>query len=398
MRVLQINSVCGIGSTGRIATDLHKTLIDKGHESIIAFGRAEPLNCDNSIRIGTRMDNYTHVLKTRVFDSHGLGSTYATRNFIEKLEEIKPDLIHLQNIHGYYINYKILFEFLKTANIPIVWTLHDCWAFTGHCAHFDYFCCNRWMNGCYNCPQKGNYPTSVFMDASKRNYLIKKETFTGVKNLTIVSPSNWLADLVRQSFLRHYPIKVINNGIDLNVFKPTESTFRQIYGLEDQTILLGVANVWEERKGFDYFIQLANFLDKSFQIVMVGLTDKEKRGLPKNIIGITRTKSSKELAEIYTAADVFLNPTLEDNFPTTNLEALACGTPVITFDTGGSIESIDDTCGRIVNRGNADELLETVLQTIDRRYDSDMCRLRSKLFDKYDRFEDYLKLYNGVAQ
>lgn len=401
MKVLQINSVCGVGSTGRIATDLHKSLVDKGHESIIAFGRGEPLNCDNAIRIGTRLDNYTHVLKTRVFDGHGLGSAYATRKFIEQLDDIHPDLIHLQNIHGYYINIEILFEYLKTANIPVVWTLHDCWSFTGHCAHFDYIGCDRWKDGCYDCPQTGNYPTSIVLDASKGNYMIKKKAFTGVKNLTLISPSRWLAELVRQSFLQDYPVKVINNGIDLNVFKPTESTFRQKYGLQEKTIVLGVANVWEERKGFDYFMQLANLLDAKFQIVMVGLTEKEKKGLPKNIIGITRTKSAKELAEIYTAADVFVNPTLEDNFPTTNLEALACGTPVITFDTGGSPEALDEEYGFVVRSGDIQGVkrdIETICHVGKKKYSERCLRRAGDRFGKNERIADYLHLYADIAE
>jgi putative colanic acid biosynthesis glycosyltransferase len=213
MKVLQINSVCGIGSTGRIATDIHDILIEQGHESYIAYGRDLPKNCENAIRIGTKIDNYTHVAKTRLLDKHGFGSIKATKEFINKVIDINPDIIHLHNIHGYYINIEILFDYLKEANKPVVWTFHDCWSFTGHCAYFDYVGCNKWKTGCYSCPEKKAYPSSLIFDNSKNNYINKKEIFTVVKNLTIVTPSQWLANLVQESFLNEYPVKVINNGI-----------------------------------------------------------------------------------------------------------------------------------------------------------------------------------------
>ena len=217
MRVLQINSVCGVGSTGRIATDIHSMLIQKGYESYIAYGRDLPKNCTASIKIGTKLDNYIHVALTRALDKHGFGSIKATRNFIKKVDQLDPDIIHLHNIHGYYINIKVLFDYLKKSGKPVIWTLHDCWSFTGHCAHFDYAGCNKWTTGCHNCPEKSSYPASIFFDNSRVNYQMKKEIFTGVKDLTIVTPSKWLANLVKQSYLKEYPVKVINNGIDLEV-------------------------------------------------------------------------------------------------------------------------------------------------------------------------------------
>ena len=218
MKVLQINSVCGIGSTGRIATDLHSILKEQGHESYIAYARDEAKNCDNAIKIGNKTDNYVHVAQTRLFDKHGLGSYYATKKFIKQIEELNPDIIHLHNMHGYYINIQLLFEYLKKANKPVVWTLHDCWAFTGHCSHFDYIGCKQWKSKCVQCEQKKEYPKNIAISRVKKNYEMKNLLFNGIKNMTIVTPSQWLADLVQQSFLKDYPIKVINNGIDLNVF------------------------------------------------------------------------------------------------------------------------------------------------------------------------------------
>lgn len=396
MKVLQINSVCGIGSTGRIATDIHSMLIVQDYENYIAFGREIPKYSNNTIRIGTKLDNYAHVAKTRLIDKHGFGSKKATIKFIEKVKRLDPDIIHLHNIHGYYINIDILFDYLKESNKPVIWTLHDCWAFTGHCVHFDYVGCKKWIDGCYDCPEKNSYPASLIIDNSKSNYIKKKEIFTGIKNLTVVTPSNWLADLVKQSFLNEYPVKVINNGIDLDVFKPINSDFRENHNANDKFIILGVANVWNRRKGLDYFIELSKRLNFDEIIIIVGLTEKQKSQLPDNIIGINKTKNTKELAEIYTAADVFINPTLEEVMGMTNVEALACGTPVITFQTGGSVECIDFNTGFIVKKGNIEELLSAIkkIKLVGKNVFIKECIKRAKkLYDKKHRFNDYINLY-----
>lgn len=396
MKVLQINSVCGIGSTGRIATDIYKVLKEEGHDGYIAFGRDFPKSCDAAIRIGSKFDNYRHVAMTKLFDRHGFSSKKATRDFLDKVEGLDPDVIHLHNIHGYYINVELLFEYLKRANKPVIWTMHDCWPFTGHCSYFDYANCDKWKTKCYSCPQKKEYPTSVFMDNSIDNYKRKKEIFTGIKNMTIVTPSNWLAELVKESFLKEYPIRVINNGIDLDVFKPTKGDFREKHNLKDKFIILGVANIWEKRKGYEYFLSLSKQLKKDEAIVMVGVTEKQKNQLPSNIVGITRTSNVEELAEIYSVADVFINPTLEDNFPTTNLEALACGTPVITFNTGGSVESVNKNPEFVVEKGNFGELLDKIdrIKKMSKLSYSEKCLERSaSLYNKKDRFKEYIELY-----
>lgn len=397
MKVLQINSVCGIGSTGRIAMDLHEILIEQGHESYIAFGREEPQNCDTAIRIGSPLDNYGHAVLSRIFDRHGFGSITATNKFVRKVEALDPDIIHLHNIHGYYINIEILFDYLKHSNKPVMWTLHDCWSFTGHCSYFDYVGCDKWKSECHDCSQTKVYPSSILLDASRENYRKKKELFTGLRNMTIVTPSNWLANLVKESYLNEYLVQVINNGIDLEVFRPTKSDFREKNGLQNKFVILGVASVWEKRKGFEYFIELSKSLKGDEMIVIVGLTEKQLKNLPQNIIGITKTNSKRELAEIYSAADVFLNPTLEDNFPTTNLEALGCGTPVITFNTGGSIESIDELCGFVVERRNINALTETILKCKQNIFDRKSCVERAKSYEKNYIFSEYLRRYKEVC-
>jgi putative colanic acid biosynthesis glycosyltransferase len=398
MIILQINSVCGVGSTGRIATDIHAILEEKGHESYIAYGRGNPIKCNSSIKIGNNLDNYMHVAKTRILDMHGFGSKRATKGFIEKIKLLNPDVIHLHNIHGYYINVELLFEYLKSVDIPVIWTLHDCWAFTGHCAYFDYSGCNCWkVGGSHKCIQKKSYPTSLLLNNSTNNYKRKRKSFTGVKNLTIVTPSKWLAEIVKQSFLSEYPVTVINNGIDLDVFKPCESIFKKEYNLRNKFIILGVASVWDNRKGLGYFIQLSKEIKNDEVIVLVGLTEQQIKTLPKNIIGISKTNSAHELANIYSCADVFINTTLEDNFPTTNIEALACGTPVVTFRTGGSVESIDKSCGIVAEKGNVQQLIDAICKIKSKMLNIENCVKKGNSFDKNKRFSEYLDLYKQIT-
>lgn len=392
MKVLQINSVCGYGSTGRIAVDLYHTLKQNGYDSMIAYGRGSTPEDVNAIRIGSDLNVMVHGVMSRLTDKHGFYSKRATKELICKIKDYDPDIVHLHNLHGYYLNIEELFHYLEESNKPIVWTLHDCWSFTGHCAYFDFVNCNKWKTQCCNCPQIREYPSSMFIDQSEENYKKKKELFTSVKNMTIVTPSIWLAKLVRQSFLSSFPVQVINNGIDLGVFRPTPSDFREKYNLQNKYIVLGVASVWEQRKGLSYLLDLAYNLDRSFQIVIVGLSKKQMKQLPSNVLGIEKTHSVLELAEIYTAADVFVNPTLEDNFPTTNLEALACGIPVVTFNSGGSPECLTSSCGLVVEKISSDELLKSVIKCKTASFSDSNCLEKAKTFDKAIMFNKYLSL------
>lgn len=362
MKYLFINSVAGFGSTGRIAAEKCRELMAQGHECVLAYGR-QKANCDDlkTIRIGTSLDYKLHGVRTRLLDDHGFGSAGATRTFLKWVKEYDPDVIWLHNIHGYYIHIGLLFAYLRTSGKKIFWTLHDCWSFTGHCAYFDFVGCDRWKTGCHHCPQKKNYPAGMLVDNSRNNYKNKNKVFTGIPNLTLITPSRWLADLTRESFLREYPVEVVYNTINTNVFQPTVSDFRQKHGLEDKKIVLGVASVWEARKGLRDFVKLSQMLDDSWKIVLVGTNEQDRAQLPDSILALPRTNSPKELAEVYSAADVFVNPTYEDNYPTVNLEARACGTRVVSYDAGGSPETLGD--GDIsVPKGNVDALLVAVCQ------------------------------------
>ena len=344
MRILIINSVCGIRSTGRICTDLAQEFTSQGHTVKIAYGRVEtvpPQFQKYAVRIGTDWDLKCHGLRTRVLDEHGFGSKHATHKFLQWAQAYDPDLVWLHNIHGYYINVEMLFNWIKSRpNMQVKWTLHDCWAFTGHCTHFSFAGCNQWRNQCQKCPEKKSYPASLLRDNSRQNYMRKKAAFTGVSHMTLITPSQWLAELVKDSYLGEYPIKVQYNTIDTRVFKPSCGEFRRQYGLENMKIILGVASTWNRRKGFYDFLQMAERLGPDQQIVLVGLTNDQRKRLPAKILGLPPTNSPAQLAEIYTAADVFWNPTYEDTYPTVNLEAEACGTCVVSYATGGAPETL----------------------------------------------------------
>jgi putative colanic acid biosynthesis glycosyltransferase len=402
MKLLQVNSTVNTGSHGRIAEEIGQAAMQAGHISCIAFGRDSRTSYSETLKIGNLWDVKWHVLKSRLFDLHGFGTAQATRQFIEKIREFSPDIIHLHNIHGYFIHVEVLFNYLKTSGIPVVWTLHDCWAFTGHCAIFERVNCYRWQTQCFKCPNRHAYPESWWIDNSKRNYITKRRIFTGHNNLHLVVPSQWLADHVKNSFLGEYSVNMIHNGINLETFRIRDGTSaRNRYGWGDYSIILGVAGTWKKRKALEDFIQLSRIIGHDERIVLVGLNRKQAATLAPGIIPVTHTESMEELSELYSIADVFVNPTYADNFPTTNIEALACGTPVITYNTGGSPETIDEQTGLVVEKGNIDALKNAVnkmLKTGKTHY-SPLCRQRAeKLFDKNSRFADYLNLYDRILK
>ncbi len=393
-KILQINVVCGVGSTGRIVQDIGEVIEANNMESYIAYGYGSSA-LPNTIKIGTKLEYYVHNILSRVFCMQGRFSYFATKRFLKKVDKIKPDLIHLHNIHGNYINYRLLFKYIKSKKIPVVWTLHDCWAFTGKCTHFEAIDCNKWEKGCGKCQNLKEYPKSCFVCNTKSEYKNKKNSFQAVQNMILVTPSKWLKDKIERSFLKQFPVAVINNGIDLNQFKFKNNKIKEKFKLTDKIVLLGVASEWNDRKGLNTFLELRKSLNDTYVIILIGLNKKQMKEIPDSIIKIEKTNSIQELAEFYSMADIFINPTIEDNFPTTNLEALACGTPVITYNTGGSPESIIENCGCVVKKGDIIGLSSAIKEFKLSNKIKEACINNSKKYDKHKKFEEYINLYNS---
>lgn len=373
--------------------NIHNKLLEEQYDSYVVWGRGRAAQNEHEIAILDEFGVKLHGIYTRITDKTGFASKKVTRELINKLQQIEPDIIHLHNIHGYYLNIELLFNYIRNNNIKVVWTLHDCWAFTGHCAYFDMVGCEKWKTGCHDCEQKKTYPSSLIKDNSYWNWEKKRSLFTNL-NITLVTPCKWLKNIVKQSFLKEYPVEVIYNGIDLNTFHPEKTDFEEKYNLQGKYVILGVASEWTERKGLKDFLKLEEMLDRiKYKIVLVGLTQKQIKELPDSIVGIERTQNVQELVGIYTRANVFFNPTYEDNFPTTNLEAIACGTPVITYNTGGSPETISEKTGVIFEKGDLKSVFQWILSNssfvVDGKLVAD---------GKDEMILKYLQLYNVISE
>lgn len=397
--LLQINSVVNWGSTGHIAEDIGKTVIKHGWKSYIAYGRYANPSQSTTIKIGNKIDFYHHIMITRLLDKHGLGSKYTTRLFIKKIDKIKPDIIHIHNLHGYYINYEIFFQYLKEKNIPVIWTFHDCWPFTGHCAHFIINDCQKWKSECKQCPLIKSYPASLFADSSYNNFLKKRELFTNLNNLTIVTVSNWLLHIVEKSFFKKVTLKRIYNGIDVNLFKPQSSIdeIKNKFHITSKYILLGVASTWTNEKGLKDYYSLSKILDKDYTIILIGVTQKQKKRLPPNILGICRTNNIQELVNYYSIANIVLNLSYAETFGLTTVEGFACGTPSIVYNCTASPELINsDKVGKIVEKGDIKALIKAIKEICsqDKLIYQTKCRQRAlDFFNKNERYEEYFNLY-----
>ncbi|MBQ2210718.1 MAG: glycosyltransferase [Prevotella sp.] len=395
LTLLQINITANCGSHGKIAEEIGQLAISYGWQSHIAYGRKAQPSHSHLIRIGSMWDEYIHGIQSRIMDNHGLASSRATKHLIKTIQFIKPDIIHLHNIHGYYLNYPLIFQYLAEANIPVVWTLHDCWPITGHCAHFDSIGCDRWKIGCHHCPNKSSYPASLIFDNSKNNYTQKKYYFNLPSQITIVTVSKWQEEIVKDSFLRNHPTVTINNGINLDIFKPKKKLIS-----DNKFHILGVASTWNKDKGIDEFVQLSKIM--YYDITLVGVPEHVRNKLPRQINCIEHTSNVQELVSYYSNADVFVNPTYNDTYPTVNLEAQACGTPVVTYATGGSPETINSKTGIVVERGNINALVEAIesiraKSPTERESISMLCAQRAQLlFDQKLCFSKYIELYQKL--
>ena len=409
-RLLQINPVLRTNtSTGRIVREIGELAKEAGWESYVAYSRGRDglnLPCNLiKVPVGSRLSVAWHGVLTRLFDRHGEGSRLATRRFIKDIERINPDIIHIHNVHGYFLNYRMFLEWLSRCGKPVVWTVHDCWMYTGHCYYYTAVGCDRWETLCHHCPQRKEFPRSIFFDRSSQAYRNKSVAFTSIPRnlLTVVPVSGWLRDEMSRSFMKDCRFKVIRNGIDLSVFRPADATaVRREYALGERHVILGVASIWSREKGLDDFAALAGKIDGASEvIVLVGVSDEQKKSLPGGIICIRRTSDVHQLAALYSSATAFVNPTWQDNYPTVNLEAISCGTPVVTYRTGGSPESVvEGETGTVVERGNVNGLLEAVraFEKADREALRRRCREYAEAnFDKQERYREYLKLYEDIA-
>ena len=393
MKIVQINATCGVGSTGKICIGISRILEEENIENYILYS-SQSTGCKYGIKCSGGKYIKFQSLKSKILGNYGFNSKKATRIMINEIEKINPDIVHIHNIHGHDCDLYMLFSYFKDHKTKLVWTFHDCWAFTGYCTHFAMMNCYKWHSQCYDCVQKRDF--SWFCDRSKALFEKKKRLFQGL-DLTIVTPSQWLANLVKQSFLNEYPVHTIKNGIDLNIFKPLENDVRQKYDLENKKVILGVAFDWGRRKGIDVFVQLSKMLPDDYKIILIGANAKMDKLLPKNVLSIHRTKNQRELAEFYSAADVFVNPTREDTYPTVNMESLACGTPVLTFRTGGSPEMLDETCGSVVDCDDIEALKKEIVRICEEKpYSEAACLYKAKGFDTNERFKEYVDLYEEI--
>ena len=418
-KLLQINPVLRTStSTGRIMKEIGELAIANGWESYVAYSKGRdglPGSTSIPVPVGNKASVAWHGLQTRILDRHGLGSVLATKRFIEDIRRIGPDIIHIHNIHGYFLNYRILFDFLSHSGIQVIWTVHDCWLYTGHCYHYMYAGCDRWKTGCGHCPQRGKFPRSLLADRSARNFRDKRDAFCSMPEdrLTIVPVSDWMRSEMSESFLKDYRFQVIHNGIDTDVFSPQpalESEVRRCYGLGDSHVILGIASIWSEEKGLNDFVEMAARLDSDEVIVLVGMDRKQlddvlsrcgRTVLGDRMVAVQRTADVHQLAGLYSTADVFVNPTWQDNYPTVNLEAISCGTPVVTYRTGGSIEAVAGDTGFVVEQGDIEGLVDAVrrVETLGKAHFRDACRSRAvKEFRKEDRYAEYIELYERLTK
>ena len=395
MKIYQVNVVC-TGSTGRIATDISHYVEQHGGQCRIAYGRGDAYEGIDAFKIETKWGSMFHAAMTRLTDRHGLYSRLATERLIEDIRRYEPDVIQLHNVHGYYVNYELLFAFLKEYNKPVVWTLHDCWAFTGHCAHFDAVGCDRWKSGCGNCCQIREYPSSLWRDASAENYARKQQAFCGVEKLQIVTVSDWLKRIAQSSYLSCYPMQTIYNGVDLRVMRPCSTNFRNSYNLGEKKVILGVASVWNEKKGLGLFRELAERLPEDYRIIMIGVPEKLRSGLPDKILCLGKV-GYEELAKWYSTADIYVNGSIEETMGLTTVEAMACGTPVVVQDATAVPEVVGEGCGSIVAKGDTDGMVQAICALCKTPEMSARCMEQAAKYEREQQYAQYYRLYRELS-
>lgn len=396
MRVAHINVEWNTGGPGTIAHDICEVSLKNGIECLAAYGRGEADLEYESFKIDTKVEVALHAGVSRILSNEGEGSFWATKRLIKRLDIFKPDIIHLHTLLGHYLNHKLLFDYIRKNDIQTVWTIHDCSPFTGHCINFDRVKCEKWKKQCEECPLSKDYPYSLVFDTSKKVYNKRKALYGDLKNLHLVVPSNWMERIVKESFLKNLDISVINNGINLSNFCRVNTDNRERYNLDGKIVLLAVAFNWTEMKGWKLLNELAELLDEQFALVVIG--NKDESNMNDKIISIPATDKKEELIKWYSSADIFINPTLGDNFPTVNIEALSCGLPVVTCNTGGSPEIAGNEMGKIVYSNTAEEFCDKIIMCVKEGYNPEDCHLYAKKYDKNICYKKYIELYKELKR
>ena len=402
-KLVQFNSVANWGSTGRLAEDIGDVAMAAGWESFIVFGRESNPSNSHLIQVGGRMSVMSHVIISRLFDRHGFGSYMATKQLLKRLDEIKPDVFQFHNVHGYYLNLPLVLQYAIEKRIPIVWSLHDCWSMTGHCSHFVTVGCDRWKTECHNCPRRCDYPSSWFIDSSRRNYRDKKRLIEAVPRLTIISGSEWLAGIAAQSYFKGRDIRYIPDGIDTSIYQPRSNgdELRNKLGLKGKFVILATGTVWGENKGLKDYGELRKMLSDDYAIVLVGMSDEDLATVPEGVIGLPRTKSPQELSEFYSMADCVMSLSRMESFGLTPVEGFACGTPAIVYNTTALPELITPETGYVASFLSVTDVKEKVemMKAKGKAFFSQSCRRVA--VEKYDRhrcYSEYLKVYEGLMR
>ncbi|MBQ8969409.1 MAG: glycosyltransferase [Bacteroidaceae bacterium] len=397
--LLIINVALNWGSTGKIVEGIGQLAIKDGWNVYVAHG-ARYFN-ESSLKnyqVETKLGEMFHYVESSLFDAQGRGSRYSTKKFLKVIDSIRPDIVHIHNIHGCFINYPILFDYLREKSIPVVWTLHDCWAMTGHCVHFERTHCEQWKKQCLSCPQKHDFPKSYLFDRCKSNYSLKKRLFTAIEKMKITTVSSWLKGVAELSYLKNFPINVVYNGVDIKLFSHIESNIREQLNIGNNKMLLAVASGFEERKGIYDFAALSKVLPSGYQIVLIGTNENDRNVLPNNVIAISRTNSVKELAEFYSAADVLLSLSYEETFGLTIVEAMACGTPAIVYGNTAQPELITAGTGKIVPTGDIESLVKAIEEVCSKPRETyvETCRKHAMQYEESLSYQKYLDIYESI--
>ncbi len=399
MKVLQINAVYGQGSTGVIVKDIDEALQENGYKSFVAYANCNTIP-NNGFKIGNKIDHKVHGMLTRTLGKQAYSSVLSTNKLLRYIDIINPDVIHLHNLHSNYINLNMLLKYIIKNDIKTVITLHDCWFFTGKCFHYIADQCTKWQTECNTCPRLKKDVPSWFFDQTSKVFNDKKRYFELISDLVVVGVSNWISNEAKKSFFKDKEIATIHNGVDTVIFKPMESNFRKKNNIEDKFVILGMANKWLLPNNNPSLKYISNNLGENYVLVLVGCSEAEKHNLPANVIGLGYVNNKEELARIYSMADVFVNTTWEDSFPTVNIESISCGTPVITFDSCGSPEAIDKDTGLIVPQGNYKQLWKAIMEIKQKgkHYYQQRCvEYGREKYNKNDRYTDYILLYEEIC-